>query len=98
MTLTAPAPAVSTPAVATRRTAARPAGTRVGLDASTLQAWGQAVELDGIDAHEDAAARVVEAATDKGLRPVLIEILADREEPAAARVRAFGRLTFALAR
>ena len=97
MTLTAIAPAASTPTV-TAPEPALPAGTRVGLDASTLQAWGQAVELDGIDAHEDAAARVVEAATDKGLRPVLIEILADRAEPAPARVRAFGRLAFALAR
>lgn len=98
MTLTAIAPAVSTPTVTAPVPAALPAGTRVGLDASTLQAWGQAVELDGIDAHEDAAARVVEAATDKGLRPVLIEILADRAEPTPARVRAFGRLAFALAR
>lgn len=89
MTLIATAAAASTPAVTTRG---------AGLDSSTLTAWGLAVDLDGIDAHEDAAARVVEAATVKGLRPVLIDILADRAEPAAARVRAFGRLTFALAR
>lgn len=72
--------------------------TVTSIDASTLEQWGLAVEREGLAAHEDAAARVVEAATTQGLRPVLIDILADRSEPTAARVRAFGRLAFALAR
>lgn len=99
MTITATAPAVTT-----RTAAARAAAPAVGAavptapDADTLTLWGFAVENDGIDAHEEAASIVAEAARDKGLRPILVDILADRSEPSAARVRAFGRLAFALAR
>lgn len=79
-------------------TATAPAVTSRTLDADTLTLWGFAVENDGIAAHEDAASVVAEAAKGKGLRPVLVQILADRTEPSAARARAFGRLAFALAR
>lgn len=74
-----------------------PAQRSTTIDAATLTRWGFAVEHDGIAAHEDAASIIVDAATAKGLRPVLIEILADPSEPSAARTRAFGRLAFALA-
>jgi hypothetical protein len=87
MTITATAPAVTTRAADS-----------VSLDAEALIDWGFAVERDGIDAHEDTAAVVVQAATRRGLRPILIDILADRREPSVARQRAFGRLAFALAR
>jgi hypothetical protein len=80
-------------------TAPRPVDSTVEtLDADKLMDWGFAVERDGIDAHEDTAAVVVRAATRMGLRPILIDILADRREPSVARQRAFGRLAFALAR
>lgn len=89
MTITATAPAVTT----------RTPGTGPATpDAAALQSWGFAVEKDGITAHEDTAAVVVEAATRKGLRPILIDILADRREPSVARQRAFGRLALALSR
>jgi hypothetical protein len=87
MTITATAPAVTT----------RTAEARPTPDAAALLDWGFAVEKDGIAAHEDTAAVIVEAATRKGLRPILIDILADRREPSVARQRAFGRLAFALA-
>ncbi len=89
MTITASAPAVTA-----RHAERRP---RV-LDAEALTDWSFAVERDGIAAHEDTATAVVEAATRKGLRPILIDILADRREPSVARQRAFGRLALALSR
>lgn len=69
----------------------------VALDAETLTTWSFAVENDGIAAHEDTAAVIAEAATRRGIRPILVDVLTDRREPAAARTRAFGKLTFALA-
>lgn len=88
------APAAATPATAvTTATPAQPA-----LDASTLLRWGFEVDNDGIGAHEDLSKAMVDAATRRGLKPVLIEILADRREPSVARQRAFGRLALALAR
>lgn len=95
MTITATAPAV-----AARFPQARPVepAHHDSPDATALLRWGFAVEKDGIAAHEDTASAVVEAATRKGLRPILIEILADRREPSVARQRAFGRLAFALSR
>ncbi len=98
-TITAAVPAV--PAVpmvglATRRSVP-PLPRRELLDAATLIRLGFAVDNDGIGAHEGAAQMLVDAATRKGLCPVLIQILADRREPSVARQRAFGRLALALA-
>lgn len=113
ITATAPAVATATPTRAPqRRTFFRPA-TRIGtpagrhaaapqagapLDLATLTQWGFAVEADGIAAHEDSARTVAAAAARRGLKPVLIDVLTDPREPAAARTRAFGRLALALAR
>ncbi|MEO7126824.1 MAG: hypothetical protein ABI382_03570 [Nakamurella sp.] len=90
------------PAVITRRPIeARPVLTdraRTAPDAKTLMHWGFAVDNDGITAHEEAALVVANAATRQGLKPILIDILADRREPSVARQRAFGRLALALSR
>lgn len=83
-----------TPSAATK---AVPTRISPQVDAQTLSHWGFMVDVDGIDAHEDAASYVADAAGKAGLRPVLVEVLANRNEPAAARARAFGRLSFALA-
>lgn len=66
------------------------------LDTATLIQWGFAVELDGIDAHEDRARILVDAAIARRIRPVLVGILADPREPSVARTRAFGKLALAL--
>ena len=95
MTITAPAPAAIRRAAAPMRTA--PTQRPATLNAEALMRLGFVVDRDGIAAHEDAAQAVVDAATRKGIRPILVEILADRREPAVARQRAFGRLTLALA-
>lgn len=83
-----------TPSAATN---AVPASISPQVDAKTLIEWGFLVDSDGIDAHEDAASYVADAASKAGLRSVLVAVLANRSEPAAARARAFGRLSFALA-
>jgi hypothetical protein len=101
MTLTATLTAAPITAAPTKEPATRrpvsPLPQRELLDAAALIRLGFAVDEDGIGAHEDAAQMLVDAATRKGLCPVLIQILADRHEPSVARQRAFGRLALALA-
>ncbi len=67
-----------------------------GLDADILTKLGFQVDLDGIEAHEDAARVLVDAARVRGIRPVLVEVLSDPSEPSVARTRAFGHLAYAL--
>lgn len=95
VTLTRATPATLTVPTPVRPTPAAPA--RKELDAALLIQLGFAVDRDGIGAHEDAAQLLVDAATRRGVRPILTEILADRREPTVARQRAFGRLAMALA-
>lgn len=100
MTITATAPAVATTtSIPAPRAAVLSRGRHhAALDIDTLARWGFAVDNDGIAAHEEAASVIVDAATEKGLGPILIDILADRREPSVARQRAFGRLALALSR
>lgn len=55
-----------------------------------------AVATDGIAAHRPAVAGVVACARERGLRPVLVEILEDPTAPEAVHQRALGRLIVAL--
>jgi hypothetical protein len=58
---------------------------------------GEAVVADGFDTHEEVVADLVAAARHLGVRPVLVDIVADRHGPTPARERALGRLLLALA-
>ena len=53
-------------------------------------AW--AIARDGIEQHEPAVARVVLALRSAGAVTLLLDLVADRDQPAVARERAFGRL------
>ena len=53
-------------------------------------AW--AIERDGIECHESAVSRAVTQLRATGTRGNLLDLVADRGEPAAARERAFGRI------
>ncbi len=58
----------------------------------------QAVLDDGFGEHRDSIDDVVELAHRRGVRPVLVEILADHGAPTVARLRALGRVIVALSR
>jgi hypothetical protein len=53
-------------------------------------AWDLA--SDGLVGHEDDVRQVARAARAAGISPVLAGVLADPQEPVAARLRAFGRI------
>ena len=53
-------------------------------------AW--AIARDGIEQHEPAVARAVLALRSAGAVTPLLDLVADRDQPAVARERAFGRL------
>jgi hypothetical protein len=53
-------------------------------------AW--AIARDGIEQHEPAVARAVLALRSAGAVTRLLDLVADRDQPAVARERAFGRL------
>ena len=53
-------------------------------------AW--AIARDGIEQHEPAVARAVLALRSAGAVALLLDLVADRDQPAVARERAFGRL------
>jgi hypothetical protein len=53
-------------------------------------AW--AIARDGIERHEPAVARAVVALRTAGSVNPLLDVVADRDQPAVARERAFGRL------
>lgn len=67
-------------------------------DGRALASWAARIDADGIGAHEDLADSLVAAASRYGLCPVLVDVLADPNEPSVARERAFGRLALALTR
>jgi hypothetical protein len=58
-------------------------------------AWDLA--SDGFGGRENAVRQVVRAARQHGLPAVLTDVLADAQEPEAARLRAFGRIAALLA-
>ena len=58
-------------------------------------AWDLA--SDGFVGRENAVRQVVRTARSQGVPSVLTEVLADPSEPAAARLRAFGRVAALLA-
>lgn len=91
--------APSRPTRPTRAAAATPGARSVPAaapDPRSLSRWASRIAADGIEAHEDLAGNVVDAASRRGLCPVLVDVLADTTEPAVARERAFGRLALAL--
>ncbi len=53
-------------------------------------AW--AIARDGIERHEAEVDQAVTLAHSFGLSRLLVELVADRDQPAVARERAFGRL------
>lgn len=58
-------------------------------------AW--AIERDGLLGHEARIDRIVKYAEDRPVSRVLLDVLADRDAPEVARVRAFGKLAMQLA-
>ena len=58
----------------------------------TLEDLAWAIARDGIEHHEAAVASAVALARSNGLDGALVELVADRAQPAVARERAFGRL------
>lgn len=56
----------------------------------------EAIVTQGFDAHRTALAELVEAARRRGVRPVLVDIVADEASPTVARLRALGRVIVAL--
>jgi hypothetical protein len=51
----------------------------------------------GFAGRENAVRQVVRTARAQGLRPVLVDLLADPRQPDVARLRAFGRIAQLLA-
>ena len=58
---------------------------------------GDRIAFDGIAAHEPAVARLVLVARRRQINYTLVGILADPTEPEMARLRAFAKVTVALA-
>lgn len=69
-----------------------------GPGVETLDDLAWAIDRDGIARHEAAVARLANWARSLGLDPVLADVLADPAQPEAARERAFGALSRAVAR
>lgn len=61
-----------------------------------LTALAHAVVTTGFDAQRDGLADVVDAARRLGIRPVLVDVVADAGAPRPVRERALGRLIVAL--
>jgi hypothetical protein len=59
---------------------------------ATLDDLAWAIARDGIERHEPAVARAVLALRTAGAVTPLLDLVADRDQPAVARARAFGRL------
>ncbi len=73
--------------------------TAVSFDIDTVEIGplAEAIATDGIAAHEQCLAGLLAGARSAAVSPVLISVLADPREPAAARERAFGRIAMELA-
>ena len=56
------------------------------------------IVADGFAARQDALSTLNEAATERDVNPVLIQVVSDDNEPRAARERALGRLVVQLSR
>jgi len=56
----------------------------------------EAIVTEGFDAHRIAIAELVTTARQRGVRPVLIDVVADEASPTVARLRALGRVITAL--
>lgn len=76
----------------------RPAESIPGMDRRELNRLAGAIDADGIGAHEQAVTTVLSLARGAGVCAVVVDVLADRAEPAVARERAFGRVAVELAR
>ena len=61
-----------------------------------LLGLAEAIVTDGFPTHAAAVADLVTAARRTGVRPVLVDIVADEGSPVVARQRALGRLIVAL--
>ena len=61
-----------------------------------LHGLAEAIVTDGFAAHHIALADVIAMARRAGVRPVLVDIVADDGSPVVARQRALGRLLLAL--
>lgn len=56
------------------------------------------IVADGFAARQDALSTLNQAATERDVNPVLIQVVSDDNEPRAARERALGRLVVQLSR
>ncbi|MEO1059130.1 MAG: hypothetical protein AAFY28_19645 [Actinomycetota bacterium] len=89
MTGTVPTTALGPSSV--RRSVSRPTTRRY------LEQLAWAIERDGLPGHEARIDRIVKYAEDRPVSRVLLHVLADRNAPEVARVRAFGKLAMQLA-
>jgi L-lysine 2,3-aminomutase len=67
------------------------------LTRSTLQILGQRVAEAGVDADPAAITELAEAALHTGIHPVVIEVLLDETSPMNVRIRAFAKVSCAVA-
>lgn len=68
------------------------------LTPARLSALGEAIERCGITADPVALLLLAHEASDRGVDPILVDVMVDEDEPAVARVRAFARVSSALLR
>ncbi|MEM9515953.1 MAG: hypothetical protein AAGA42_13965 [Actinomycetota bacterium] len=84
----------------TAPTTCGPSGSRRPVSRPTtrryLEQLAWAIERDGLPGHEARIDRIVKYATDRPVSRVLVDVLADREAPEVARVRAFSKLAMQL--
>lgn len=68
------------------------------LTRSTLQTLGQRVAEAGVDADPAALIDLAEAACHTDIHPVVIDVLLDETAPMNVRIRAFAKVSCAVAR
>jgi len=66
------------------------------MSSSDLSRLAWDLASDGFVGHEADVRQVVRTARQEGVSPVLVGVLADPQEPAVARLRAFGRVAAAI--
>jgi hypothetical protein len=71
--------------------------TKMGFGRDQYFDLARDLEQDGFHGHELSIRQVAHSARAAGVSPVIIAILADPSEPEVARLRAFGRVTAAIA-
>ncbi len=97
--------AMMCPATSAATGAVGPRGTRRGISRHVsrsttrryLEQLAWAIERDGLLDHEARIDRIVKYAEHRPVSRVLVEVLADRDAPEVARIRAFGKLAMQLA-